>query len=498
VKILFSYPPLDGGEGYATLGQNRQFQYFADPTFIYPVVPAVAATWLKNLGHDVLWQDCLAEGLGREEFFRRSREFGPDLIVFETKTPVVKEHWRLIGEIKAAPRAPGEKPPLIVLMGDHVTALPEESLRRSRVDFVVTGGDYDFQLVGLCRHLEDPSLPPPAGCWYREGDGIATTGAFLPAADLDAAPPIDRDLTRWELYAYRNGNYRRTPGTYLMSGRDCWWGKCTFCSWTGLYPSFRVRTVGNVLDEIGDICRRLPVREIMDDTGSFPAGAWLRDFCRGAVERGFDRRVGFDCNFRFGAAGPREYRLMKSAGFRFLLFGLESANQHTLDRLNKNLKVETVVESCRAARAAGLYPHITIMFGYPWESYEDARRTLELGKYLLRRGYAWTMQATIVIPYPGTELFRECRERGWLATEDWDRYDMKRPVMKVPYPEEELLKLVRSMYTVAFDPVFVARKLLGIRSVDDLRFLGRAGRKVLGHLTDFRSLHLRRGPAKKD
>jgi radical SAM superfamily enzyme YgiQ (UPF0313 family) len=492
MKILISYPPLDQSKGFATLGQNRQFQYFAEPTFIYPVVPAQAATALRDAGHTVIWNDCIAEGLDRADFFRLIEKEKPDLIVFETKTPVIKQHWRLINEVKAKLSTVNYQPST-VLVGDHVTALPEESMRNSGVDFILTGGDYDFLLLSLCRALKrnnssfvirDSSLLEP-GIWYREGEKIKNTGPFRQNHDLQELPPIDRDLTRWELYAYQNGNYKRTPGTYIMSGRDCWWGRCSFCSWTTLYPRFRVRPVEKVLDEIGGIIEKYPVREIMDDTGTFPRGEWLRDFCRGAAERGYRKRVGLDCNFRFGAATEEDYRLMKRAGFRFLLFGLESANQKTLDRLGKGLKVETIVESCRRARQAGLYPPITIMFGYPWESYEDAARTYELGRYLLTRGYAYTMQATLVVPYPGTPLYRECREKGWLLTSDWDDFDMRKPVMRIPFPEEKLLKLIRRMYRVAFDPRFLAHKILSVRDLQDLKFFLRAGRKVLGHLKDF-------------
>ena len=196
MKVLIAYPPLEGKPGYATLGQNRQFQYFADPTFIYPVVPAVAATRLSREGHEVTWRDCPAEGIGREDFFRLLREEKPDLAVFETKTPVVKYHWNLIGEIKASvPKAP-----LVVLMGDHVTALPEESLNSSAADFVLTGGDYDFSLSGLCSHLADPEKPLPGGIWRRGPGGKPEGSPFRLAPDLSGSPWIDRDLTKWELY----------------------------------------------------------------------------------------------------------------------------------------------------------------------------------------------------------------------------------------------------------------------------------------------------------
>lgn len=493
MKVLFSYPPLDTSKGYPTVGQNRQFQYFSTPTFIYPVVPAVAATMLRNAGHEVLWNDCIAERMDRARYFDLIRREKPDLIIFESKTPVIREHWDYVRAIKG--EFPNEADrPAIVLVGDHVTALPEESLKNSPADFILTGGDYDFLLLNLCNWLGKNKLWTmdyglstilEPGIWYRGKGRIENTGPFCLNHDLNRAPFIDRELTKWRLYAYENGNYRRTPGTYIMSGRDCWWGRCSFCSWTQLYPQFRARSVDNVLDEIGSLISDLRVREIMDDTGTFPPGDWLRDFCRGVVERGYQRSVGFDCNFRFGETSLEEYRMMAKAGFRFLLFGLESGNQETLDRLDKGIRVEEIIDSCRMARHAGLYPHLTIMFGYPWESYEQAKKTFDLGRYLLRKGYAYTMQATIIVPYPGTRLYQECLENGWLRTSDWAAFDMKKPVMKIPFPEEELLKLIRGLYTVAFNPLFLTRKFLSIRDWDDVRFFLRAGRKVFGHLMDF-------------
>jgi radical SAM superfamily enzyme YgiQ (UPF0313 family) len=189
---------------------------------------------------------------------------------------------------------------------------------------------------------------------------------------------------------------------------------------------------------------------------------------------------------RFGAVSYDDLCLMKKANFRLLLFGLESANQDTLDRVNKNLKVDDVIEGCRLARKAGLYPHITIMFGYPWEKYEDAAKTLKLGTWLLKKGYAYTMQATLVIPYPGTSLFHECKEKGWLKTLDWNKYDMKEPVMDSPIADEKIMDLVQGMYKVSLSPEFMLRKLFSLRDIDDLKYSFRAARKVLGHIWDFK------------
>ncbi len=491
--MLISYPPVSSLKGCCTLAQNRQFQYFKQPTFIYPVVPAQAATMLKKAGHEVIWNDCIAEGLSYEKFLDFVRTERPDLIALETKTPVVKQHWKIIHEIKSLfPQ--GSCAPKIALFGDHVTALPEESMENCSVDFVLTGGDYDFLLLNLCSSLQESSstnyelrttnLEP--GIWYRQGDLIKNTGKFQLNHDLNQLPFIDRELTRWPLYAYKNGNFKRTPGTYIMSGRDCWYHECTFCSWPTLYPKFRARTPENVLDEVGELIEKYRVREIMDDTGCFPIGSWLREFCEGFIKRGYAKEIYFDCNTRFGSLSKEDFLLMKKANFRLLLFGLESANQATLDRVHKSVKAESIIEDCLAATRAGLFPHITLMFGYPSENYTDALKTFNLGKWLLKKGIAYTMQATLVIPYPGTPLFEECKQNNWLRTLDWDEFDMKQPVMTSSIPAEKLLQLTQGMYKVSFDPEFLFRRLSALKGAEDILYHMRSARKVLGHISDFR------------
>jgi len=487
VKIVISYPPLNTEKGVPLLSQNRQFQYFKSPTFIYPVVPAQAATMLQQQGFEVVWDDAIAERKSYEQWLNDIKALNPDVIAVETKTPVVKQHWQIINDLKQlVPNTRDDQRLATVLMGDHVTALPEESFQNSQVDFVITGGDYDFMLLSIGRWLqnkENNSLEP--GIWYREQGQIKNTGKFELNNDLNEVPFIDRDLTKWQLYAYENGNYKSVPGTYTMAGRDCWWGKCRFCSWTTTYPKFRSRKPQSLLDEIGRLISDHDVKEIMDDTGTFPAGSWLREFCHGMIERDYHRKIYLDCNMRFNAVTAEDYKLMKKANFRLLLFGIESANQNTLDRLDKNLRLDEIIESCKLARQAGLFPHITIMFGYPWETYEDAKKTLELGRWLLRKGYAYTVQATVVIPYPGTPLFRECQENSWLKTLDWNRYDMKEPIMKTPMADSEIMKLVQGIYSVAFNPEFIWRRLTTIKDKNDMKYYFRAGTKILGHLFDF-------------
>ena len=493
MRVVVGYAPLHSERGIPLLSQNRQFQWFTKPTFVYPMVPASAATLLKADGHDVLWLDGIAERLTDANFDARFSAFDPDLFLLETKTPVVKQTWRVVERLKTlAPRC------RIVLCGDHVTALPGESLANSKADYILRGGDYDFSIRALARHLENtapenapappsPTAPMPAGIWWRGADGsYENSGDFdLSQNKLDDLPPIDRDLTRWDLYSRENGNFRATPGTYTMAGRDCWWGKCRFCSWTTIYNNWRVQSPEKVLDEIGSLIEKHNVKEIFDDTGCFPAGAWLRQFCEGMIARGYHKKVVMGCNMIPGAVTKELYELMAKAGFSFVLFGLESASEATLDRIRKCPTAKNIEESVRLARAAGLRPHVTCMVGYPWESLDDAKKTVAMTRSLFDKGWIETLQGTIVIPYPGTPLFEECGKHGWLKTEDWDRYDMREPIMKTSIPDAEMMSLVRGLYTAFMSPKFIFRQIASIRSFADFAFLWKAGLRVLGHLADF-------------
>lgn len=507
MKIFISYPPLSSEKGIPLLGQNRQFQWFNSPTYIYPVIPAYTATLLKEKGEEVIWDDAIAEGLDYDKWLARLIEARPDLVMIETKTPVVKRHWKIINELKEK----ADWDLKIILVGDHVTAQPEESLIYSKVDYVLAGGDYDFGIQNLVNFLEGKAELEPGiysrvgGIWDSTGknekinwDGgefknyeINNSGLRQDyhTHDLNTLPEIDRELTKWTLYAYKNGNFKYTPGTYMMSGRDCWWGKCSFCSWTTFFPgnNFRTRSAKLALDEVGHLID-LGVKEIMEDSGSLPIGPWLEEFCAGMIDRGYNKKVTMSCNMRInGIKDPDIWRLMKEAGFRFILFGLESANQKTLDMINKGLKTEEIEPGLRICKEAGLEPHITAMIGYPWETYLEAKKTVDLAKDLFKKNCVNTLQGTVLIPYPGTPLYQYCKDNNLLNFTDYDRFDQREQVMKCPLTTEEVKELTQGLYKAFMTPRFVFNKIKSIRSIDDIKFLWMAGVKVLGHLMDFKN-----------
>lgn len=505
MKIAIGYPPIDQLKGVPLLSQNRQFQYFNAPTYIYPMVPAYAASLAKERGYNVVWMDGISEKKTYAEWLTELENEKPDYLMMETKAPVLKFHWKIIDEIKV--KFPNMK---VVLVGDHVTWNPVETLDACKVDYIITGGDYDFLLSDMVDAIKNNAFLPGGIYGRKEDTGVSIDPKWLKMHkseisgeeayfqsgplelqhNLDDLPFVDRDLTKWKLYAYANGNYKYTPATYMYSGRDCWWNRCTFCVWDhtlnpkGFYRRFSPE---RLFAEVKHVVDNYGVKEIFDDAGTLFVGPPLKKFCELLIDSGYNKKVVFGCNMRLNALTSEYYRLMGKANFRFILYGMESANQFTLDKLDKGLQVEEIAEGAKMAKKAGLEPHITVMLGYPWETEEMAQKTIDLAKDLFKRGYVDTMQATIVIPYPGTPLYKECVEKDWLqvGAKDYEKFDMRAPVMKIPFSNEHLYELTQSLYSSFFTPQYIFRKVVSVRNWNDVRFLWYSAWKLIGHLLDF-------------
>ena len=102
MRVAISYPPIINKYGQkAMVSQNRNVQYFKEPTYLLPVTYAQAATWLDQNGNEVLWDDGNAQKKSYDQWLENLIRWGPELIVFESTTPVMKFYWQTINEIKS-------------------------------------------------------------------------------------------------------------------------------------------------------------------------------------------------------------------------------------------------------------------------------------------------------------------------------------------------------------------------------------------------------------
>ncbi len=490
MKIAVVYPPFSERGKRPLLGQNRQFRYSSSREVrIYPMLPALAATWASKRGHDVLWLDAQNDPeLTPEEYEKRLDAFGPDLLLMEIKAPIANRYYRYARELKE--KSPETK---VAFCGDHASFFPREAMERSGGDFVFVGGDYDMLLASLADHLAGKTSSLPGGIWLRDGNGeIRSTGEPELLTDLDQAPFIDRDLTRWEIYGEA---YLRKPATYILTGRGCRGTRgvsvCSFCIWQHALwrTTARLRSPENVVREIKELVEERGVKEIFDDneSGAIWNRDWLEEFHRLLEKEGLLGRFSFSSNARADILTKETCKLLKKTGFRLLKVGIETGSPRILKEIiRKKETVEEIKEGIKNAKDQGLVVLMTNMVGYPGETLEEAEMTYRMAKELmLYKTHAGdSLQASVLVAYPGTPLWREAKEKGWLTVdpEDYENYRMDRVMMKTDIPA---MDLCNRLWRIHLHPKFVLRSLLTARSAADLNVLWTGFKSLIGHLKDF-------------
>ena len=467
MRIAISYPPIFNKLGQkAMVSQNRNVQYFKKPTYLLPVTHAQAATWLQNEGHEVYWDDGNSQLKGFEKWYSDLIEWNPEIVVFESTTPVMKFYWNLVNRIKE------DSPHTIVMMsGYHSMRAPLETLERSKTDLVIKSNHVDFALCKIIKLIENDTEWRKnlvfEGFAVRISDSeFKDTGNFIQVEPIDKSPIIDRDLVKWKHYAYENGNFLRTPGTYATSViRDCMFGKCTFCRYNGPELTFSKMTVERSLDEYEALINKYGVKEIFDDSGVWYRGKDAKQFAQGIISRGLHKKgCYFGINTRFEYLDEETIELLAKANFRFVLLGFEAADDFTLQKLNKGYQMQHVEKCLRWLTKYGLHPHLTIMVGYYWQTQEQLNLTVSTVKSLMRRGLARTLQVTLCTPLDMTPYHLECKRNGVLLTDNYDDHDMSKLIVKTPIPHDEYYKAVRAMYGISYSPLFVLRQFLFLKN----------------------------------
>ncbi|HEV2718424.1 MAG TPA: radical SAM protein [Thermoanaerobaculia bacterium] len=166
------------------------------------------------------------------------------------------------------------------------------------------------------------------------------------------------------------------PVFLLNASRGCYWSKCEFCSVSpSMRRRFRMRRPDLVLDDVATLQARHGARCISFADDCVPP-RMLRALAGGLRER--ELALSWQCEVRFepqldrGLLGE-----LSAAGCRNLIFGLESYAPRVLEAMNKGVRhseIRRILDDCRRYDIA---VNLQLFFGFPGETADDARRTME-------------------------------------------------------------------------------------------------------------------------
>ncbi len=381
----------------------------------YPIWLSYATGVLEQDGFNVRLVDAPAEGYDLQYVLDICEDFKPHLIVIDTSTPSIYNDVHVAEAIRSQ-----HKDVFVLLVGPHVTALPEESLKMSKTIGAVARGEYDYTVRDVARALDGGTdLSTVLGLSFQGQNGEVVTNPDRPLIrDLDALPFVSEVYKRHlkiENYFYSITQY---PEVAIITGRGCPY-ECTYCVWpqTITGHGYRKRSVENVADEFEYIARELPqVKEIFieDDTLTVDQRRSLV-LSKELIRRG--NKLPFTANSRADIAYETLNHLHE-AGLRLVCVGFESGDQEVLNQIKKKIKVDQFFKFRDAARRANVLVHGCFMAGNPGETRELLQKTLALAKKLSPD----TAQFFPIMIYPGTDAYEWAQTNGYMLTETFNQW----------------------------------------------------------------------------
>jgi hopanoid biosynthesis associated radical SAM protein HpnJ len=429
MKTLFLQPPsfegFDGGAGsrYQARREIRSFWY---PTWL--AQPAALVPGSKLI-------DAPPAGTTLAEVLPLANDY--ELVVMHTSTP------SFANDVKVAQAMKDENPRLkIGFVGAKVAVEPTESMEAASVLDFVGRNEFDFTIKEIADGKPWDAID---GLSYRDAAGnLVHNRERAILEDMDQLPFVTevykRDL-RIEDYFI---GYLKHPYVSIYTGRGCK-SRCTFCLWPQTVGGhrYRVRSVEHVIEEIKLAKHYFPqVREFFFDDDTFTDNLPRAE----AIAKQLGKLgVMWSCNAK--ANVPRKtLEVLKDNGLRLLLVGYESGNQQILHNIKKGMLIDVAKRFTKDCHDLGVVIHGTFILGLPGETKETIQETIKFATEINPH----TIQVSLAAPYPGTFLYKQAVENGWLDAKHAELIDDHGiQIAPLHYPHlshEEIFDSVETFY----------------------------------------------------
>ncbi|WP_172822777.1 B12-binding domain-containing radical SAM protein [Paramagnetospirillum marisnigri] len=414
--LVLIYPP------WPALEERAALQNFLPPLSVLSI-----ASFVRSKGYSVGVIDVHGQHLDEGEVRARLRAARPRFVGISVLTNACVPAHRIARIVKE------ELPDcMVVVGGSHVEALPERSLRNSAIDIVVRGDGED----AMVEIMEGRPLSEIPGLTYRVGTEVRHNKHRPVEMNLDRFPMPAYDLVDFDFYFPAAGSYRHLPAINVLMTRGCP-GRCSFCN--SARTTLRSRSPDEVVKQIRHLHDTYGIRQVQfyDDTFTVMKKHCL-DFCEALAAERMD--VSWTAYIRGDCFSDDIAAAMKKAGCHQVLVGVETGNPEIAKKIGKPIDRERYKETVAIARRHGLEIRATFIIGHLGETWQTMKDTLDFAIEL----DVDLFQLNIATPYPGTQLYNEAVELGWLTSKDWYEYGQCQVLIRQPQlSPEEILKFER-------------------------------------------------------
>ncbi len=331
-----------------------------------------------------------------------------------------------------------KSPDKLIIVGGPATFFKEARTKdfdRELIDYFVVG-DGEIALFNLLINLNNNgrlSLNIRTHCnvWR---DNLLERGICIQAPktmDLDSIP--HPTFEEFDLSLYAEGSKKRNFTLPIIFSKGCT-RRCTFCSDRVLSYPFRCRKAENVVTEMSAHIKRYNnIYSFRLNDLSFNANPeFLDELCDRIIAEGIHVQW-------YGQAQVRpdmDERLlskMKRAGCRQFDLGLESLCDHVLLMMRKGYTSAEAVRFLKSAKEAGIETNILLIVGYPGETENDFKVTLESikqnAKYIDRIGSLNICGMPVgseLRNHPERHNFLFPPQSDWVTTDYTNRYEVRK------------------------------------------------------------------------
>ena len=322
------------------------------------------------------------------------------------------------------------------------------------IDFIILG-EGELSLASVIKNIEQGKSVKEAcslveGTAWREGDKNACNPKQEYNDELDKLPFPAWHLAGIDKYFSLQRKIFELPAPCLpiLSSRSCP-NQCRFCNMYITHGRrFRMRSAENVLDEIEYLINKFNVRHFyfVDDNFSLnPVRA--KKILKGIMERGLHVKYNFHNGLSIKTLDRELISLMKKSGCTSVCLAIESGSERIRNEVyGKNLSTKKIFDVFKWCREEGIPTIGYFMVGAPGETRTD----FEESKKLLLNLPMSLATVGIYTPYPDTELYDECKDKGWLkepSTDDENRVEMFSSMLKTPdFNPEDVAAWQKELY----------------------------------------------------
>jgi radical SAM superfamily enzyme YgiQ (UPF0313 family) len=326
----------------------------------------------------------------------------------------------------------------VMLLGGHVAALPERTLREENVDFVCGGEGpitIDELLSALAASAHRPELHRVRGLWWWDGDEVRQNPPAPILRQLATAMPgVAWDLLPMARYRAHNwhcfGRSGREPYAALYTTLGCPF-TCTFCC---IQAPFKSGEAAAGLDASKNSYRRFDPDHVVAQIAWLHAEHGVQNvkiadelflLHKDHVARICDGLAALRADLNLWAYArvdtcrdPALLARMRAAGVRWLAIGIESASETVRAGVDKGYRPEAIAQAVGLVQASGIHVMGNYIFGLPDDDLASMRLTLDFAKDL-NTEFANFFSA---MAYPGSQLYRDAVARGWPLPASWSGY----------------------------------------------------------------------------